>query len=88
MMEELSLLSLGEGFTVLSPHGPKLSFCLVLRRLDDQRHRAVVDQVHLHHGPEAPGGNGHAAAAHPFDKLLIELVRLFRRRRAFEARPK
>lgn len=52
-------------------------FCLLLRRLfcpralQNQGHRAIVDEAHFHMGPENPGFDGQAFLAQGLHEKLV-----------------
>ncbi len=58
-----------------------------LSTVKEQGHRAVIDELDLHHGPEDPGGHGESSRGNPLDEATIEAVGLGRLRRVDEAGP-
>jgi hypothetical protein len=66
---------------------PPASSAAPLRQVEQQRHRAVVDQFDLHLGPEAAAFDLASARPQPFDQPLDQGPRSLGRRRAGERRP-
>src|SRR5262249_55067330 len=56
-------------------------------RIQEDRDRAVVDQLDLHVGLEAAGFAAHSSRANLFYEIFIELASLFGRRRGVERWP-
>src|SRR5207244_3111351 len=58
-----------------------------LAAVEQQRHRALVDDAHLHGGAEHPFRDADAPLAAQVAELPVERLRLARRRRPREGRP-
>lgn len=54
--------------------------------LDDERHRAVVHQLHRHGGTERSGRGTQAGSTHALDESIVQRLCLGRKRRLVERR--
>ena len=59
-------------------YGPNFRDLEELLRIQQNRYRPAVHQLHIHHGLEASGLAAQSAGSHPVDEIFIQLSRALR----------